>query len=52
LAKALAVSANEHFGALNFNLEGWTYDFPATNIAIQARSAFVVVVCLKLKLVS
>jgi hypothetical protein len=51
-AEPLAVSADEHFGALNFNLEGRAYDLSATNVAIQARSAYVVVVTWKLKLVS
>jgi len=49
-AKALAVSACEHFGSLNFNFEGRAYDFPTTNVTIQARSTFVV--GWKLKLVS
>jgi hypothetical protein len=38
-AEALAVSTNEHFGTLNLDFEGRTYDFLAANIAIQARSA-------------
>jgi len=51
-AEPLAASAYEHFGTLNLNLEGWAYDFPAANVAIQARSAFVALVGWKLKFVS
>jgi len=50
--EASAVSANEHFGTLNFDFEGRTYDFPAANIAIQDRSASVDLEGWKLKLVS
>jgi hypothetical protein len=48
----LAASAYEHFGTLNLNLEGRAYDFLAANVAIQARSPFMVLVGWKLKFVS